>query len=290
VKAAAVELTEPELGRCAEIAAQIALDAVAELAGRRVAAGEYVTKAHPGDLVSTFDFSIEQRTRERLAAEFPGHVVVGEELGQVGEPARGSPVWYLDPIDGTTNFVHALPWSSFSLAVADDDGLAAAVIADLHRGTIFSARRGGGARRDDAPARCSSATSLAGGLVLTELAGDEPWPGLAQLLARLGGRHCAGRLMGSSALSLAQVAAGSAYGVLLPSFDPVDVAAGVLMAREAGATVLVPQAADAVLAGGGRTGTSAGAETGLAAWPGLLIAVAPGVGPELAGLVASLPG
>jgi myo-inositol-1(or 4)-monophosphatase len=274
------ELSERDLGRCAELAAELADAAIGELAGRRVADTERATKADPGDWVTTFDIGVERRARERIATVFPRHAIVGEELGTTGDPSA-APAWYIDPIDGTTNFVHALPWSSFSLAVADGGGLAVGVVADLSRGVVFSARRGAGARCDGATVRCSAATGLAGGLVLTELVGDAPWPGLGGLISRLGARHCATRIMGSSALALAWLASGSADAALLGAFHPVDIAAGLLIAREAGADVLVPVSADPVLAAGTAGGGPAPAK------PDLLVAAAPGVRAELAALLAA---
>jgi myo-inositol-1(or 4)-monophosphatase len=273
------ELTERDLDRCTELAVELATATVAELAGRRVDDTERTTKADPGDWVTTFDIGVERRARERIAAVFPRHAIIGEELAATGDPSA-APVWYIDPIDGTTNFVHALPWSSFSLAVADSGGLAVGVVADLSRGVVFSARRGAGAWCGGATARCSPATSLAGGLVLTELVGAAPWPGMAELISQLGSCHCATRIMGSSALSLAWLASGSADAVLLGAFHPVDVAAGLLIAREAGAEVFVPGSAESVLAAG------APRRNPLPAGRNLLVATAPGVRAELAALLA----
>src|SRR5439155_17885404 len=112
------------------------------------------TKAHA-------DLDVEKEVRERISARFPGHRIVGAESGVGGS---GELAWYLDPVDGTTNFAHGLPWSSFSLALADASGALAGVVADPWRGELFSASRGAGARLGGVPIRCAETDSLAGAL------------------------------------------------------------------------------------------------------------------------------
>jgi myo-inositol-1(or 4)-monophosphatase len=173
-----------------------------------------------------------------VSRQFPEDAIVGEELTNV-PTGTGRPVWYVDPIDGTTNFVHGLKWCSFSLAVADSAGIALGVVADPWRRELFVAPRGQGARVNAAPMHYRDDVSLEGGLVLTELLGPGPWPGMTALLEDLGRSGCVARILGSSALSLANVAAGRAAGLVLGGAHPVDVAAGVVIAREAGAVVRV---------------------------------------------------
>src|SRR5487761_275706 len=101
-------------------------------------------------------------------ARVPRGTLSGEEFGSsdVAEPRA---TWYIDPVDGTTNFVHGLPWSSFSIAVCDEDGTAVGAVADPYRHEILSAVRGRGARRDGRPVQCSNTRTLVGGIFLTEL-------------------------------------------------------------------------------------------------------------------------
>jgi fructose-1,6-bisphosphatase/inositol monophosphatase family enzyme len=284
-------LTHDEVDACAELAEELAAYAVDTQAGRRVGRDECSTKTGPGDFVTSVDLETERRARQRLAETFPDHVVHGEELGTSGDPRSGAPAWYLDPLDGTSNFVHGLPWSSFSLAVADELGLAAAVVADPHRGEIFSARRGSGARANGAPVSCCDADTLEGGLVLTELLGTDPWPGLGEMIEQLGKQWCVTRIPGSTALSLASFAAGRAVAVVLGGFHPIDVAAGMLLAREAGAELLAPPAADLVVQAWALSGTAAAPAHELAAPqrpPNLLVAVAPLLRAELLEVLGSL--
>ncbi len=136
---------------------------------------------------------------------------------------------------------------SFSLALADAAGLALGVVADVWRNEVFSAVRGQGARCGSAAARCDPVTSLQGALVLTELAGTVAWGGMTETVRALGRQGCATRILGSSALALANVGAGRAAAVVLGGAHPIDVAAGALIARESGAVVRVAAHIDQVL-------------------------------------------
>jgi fructose-1,6-bisphosphatase/inositol monophosphatase family enzyme len=227
------------------------------------------TKTGPADFVTETDLAVEKEARERILARFPGHRIVGEEFGADGE---GELVWYLDPVDGTTNLAHGLPWASFSLALSDPVGALAAVVADPWRGEIFSAARGHGARLNGVPIRCATSDSLAGALVLTEWAGHEPWPGQPEFLAALAREHCTVRVLGSSALTLASVAAGRASGAVLGAYATHDVLAGVLICREAGCLVRNRGGHDPVLPTTGDGG---------------LLAASPGVAPALLDLFGS---
>jgi myo-inositol-1(or 4)-monophosphatase len=193
-------------------------------------------KSGPADLLTDTDLAVEEHVREQIRTRFPDHRIIGEELGDSGP--QGGPVWYVDPIDGTTNYAHGLPWASFSLAVADSQGPVAGVVADPFRREMFSACRGQGARCNGVPVRCADTQSLAGSVLLTEWAGHLPWEGMAEMLATLSEQNCTTRIMGSSALALASVAAGRATAVVLGGYNTVDILAGVLIAREAGARVL----------------------------------------------------
>ncbi len=106
--------------------------------------------------------------------------------------------------------------------------------------------------------------------MLSELAGTACWPGFTEMVCELSGRGCVTRVMGSSALSLASLGAGRAAGVVLGGFDPIDVGAGVLIAREGGAVVRAGRAASPVLRAAGDPGELLGHHVLLAAAPGLV--------------------
>ena len=229
-------LGQRELGRASELAIELGRWVIDEV-GRKPASTSPTTKAHAADWVTNVDVSVERRAREVLAEEFPSHAVVGEELGGT-DPPLGRPCWYVDPVDGTTNFVHGLPGYSFSLAVADEEGLAAGVVAAPFTGELFWAVRGEGAWLGGQRLQCSPAKTLVGGIVLVELAGYRMWPGLVELMVRLEERLCVTRVLGSSAYTLASVGAGRAAAACFGGCHPIDCAAGVLVAREAGSRVI----------------------------------------------------
>lgn len=208
---------------------------------------EVTAKSGPTDLVTEVDRDVERHVRERILATFPGHRVVGEELGAAGKESANM-IWYVDPVDGTTNFAHGLPWSSFSIALADEKRDAhVAVVADPYRREVFSAARGHGARLNGVSIHCSSATSLTGQVVLTEWAGYRPWPNMPEMLTTLSASSCTVRIMGSSALSLASMAAGRAVATVLGGYNTWDALAGALIAHEAGAKILAQDGSEALL-------------------------------------------
>jgi myo-inositol-1(or 4)-monophosphatase len=197
---------------------------------------EIATKTSDADWVTETDLAVERHVREAVQNRFPDDRIVGEELGATDrDGARAT--WYVDPVDGTTNYVHGLPWSSFSCAVVDDEGAGVGAVADPYRREVLSAVRGRGARRDGEPIRCSDAGTLVGAIFLTELTMQSLWDGLPRLMARLSHAGCVTRIMGSNALSLASVGAGRAAAALIGEFGPVDCHAGTLIAAEAGAAV-----------------------------------------------------
>ncbi len=202
--------------------------------------GRTETKKGPADLVTAVDVGIERHVRDVIGRRFPQHAFVGEEMG--GEAAGGRPCWYLDPVDGTTNFANGVPWSSFSLALVVDGAPVVGVVADPWRGEVFEAVAGRGSRLNGEVLRITGAEDgtdpLAGRVVSTELAGHLPWPGMLGLLEALGRRSATMRVMGSGTLTLVGVAAGRGVGAVIGSFGPVDHLAAVLVVAEAGGTVL----------------------------------------------------
>jgi fructose-1,6-bisphosphatase/inositol monophosphatase family enzyme len=194
------------------------------------------TKRHAADWVTQTDEQVERYVRGRLLEAFPGHRVVGEEQGE-SSAASGAPSWYLDPVDGTANFVHALPWFCFSLGLVVAGEPVLGVIADPSRGDVFRALRGHGAFLNDTPIAARAQPSLTGDLVLAELAGPGARDAIRKLVPWLGQQHAILRIMGSSALSMVSVAAGRAGALVLHRFQPWDVIAATAICREAGAVV-----------------------------------------------------
>ena len=222
--------------------------------------GEIGTKKDAADLVTQVDVAVERHVRDVIGQRFPHHDFVGEEMGGAARP--GVPCWYLDPVDGTANFANRIPWNAFSLALVVDRDPQVAVVADPWRGDLFEAVRGRGARLNGTPLRLPAAEAhpgddaraggdddrastggghpdpLSGRIVSTELADQLPWPGMIEMLDRLGARYCTMRMMGSGTMSLVGVAAGRGVGAVIGTFGPVDHLAAALIVHEAGGVVL----------------------------------------------------
>jgi myo-inositol-1(or 4)-monophosphatase len=229
-------LTDAELDASAALVHELASFAIERIVVERPRADQIATKTSDADWVTETDLAVERHVRDAVHERFPGHRIVGEEYGTSGGD-QPEATWYVDPVDGTTNFVHGLPWSSFSVAVVDDRGPAVGAVADPYRREVLSAVRGRGAYRGDERIHCSDADTLVGGIFLTELTMQSLWTGQAALMASLAEAGCVTRIMGSNALSLASVGAGRTLATLIGQFGPIDCIAGSLIARESGATV-----------------------------------------------------
>jgi fructose-1,6-bisphosphatase/inositol monophosphatase family enzyme len=229
-------LSEAELDACAALVDELTAFAIDRIVAERPRADQISTKTSDADWVTETDLAVERHVRDAVREHFPGHRFVGEEYGTSGseEPAA---TWYVDPVDGTTNFVHGLPWSSFSVAVLDEAGPAVGAVADPYRREVLSAVRGRGAFLNGTPTRCTDTTTLTGGIFLTELTMQSLWPGQTVLMGSLAREGCVTRILGSNALSLASVGAGRALATLIGRFNLVDCQAGALIARESGADV-----------------------------------------------------
>lgn len=202
--------------------------------------GAISLKQNPADIVTEIDVLIEGHVREVIESNFPGHNFVGEEMG--GKFQRNRPSWYLDPIDGTTNFANRMPWTSMSLALAFNRTPLVAVVIDPWRNSLFEARTGGGARLNGGEIKVEDqsgvANPLSSRIVSTELAAFQPWPGMLQLLEELSENFCTMRIMGSGTLTLVGVSAARGVGSVIGHFSPIDHLAAVLIVHEAGGAVL----------------------------------------------------
>lgn len=221
--------SEVDIDRCVRIARRAAEQAI--MITRTSPLGEIRTKKHDADLVTEVDTAVERAVRELIAAELPDHVVVGEEYGGT---ASDGPTWYCDPVDGTTNLTAGLPWTSFSLALAIGRTPLVGVVADPWREQLWLTAQDHLVTVNDEPVTLPGPASLAGGVVGTEWATDRPWPGMTALLQSLAERHCTTRIMGSSTLTLAQVAVGRTVGAVIGEFHPEDHLAAALLCQQAG--------------------------------------------------------
>jgi myo-inositol-1(or 4)-monophosphatase len=192
----------------------------------------------PGDFVSRADRTAETTIREMLTEARPTYGFLGEEGGaKAGEdPTRR---WIVDPLDGTTNYLHGLPHWSVSIALEHKGQIVAGVVHDPVKDETFWAERGEGAWLNDTRLRVSGRSRLIDCLFGTGIpfASKKTLPAMLQDLARLM-PECAGvRRLGSAALDLAYVAAGRQDGYWEREILPWDIAAGMLIVTEAGGFV-----------------------------------------------------
>jgi myo-inositol-1(or 4)-monophosphatase len=201
---------------------------------RHFRARERLTVEHKGpqDLVSIADRESEALIRARLASAFPDDAVLGEEQGGV-EAAR---LWVIDPIDGTANFLKGLPYWCVALAFVADGATRLAVTYDPVHDELFSARRGGGARRDGRPMRVAARPreTACVGFSHNFKTPPEPYVAAMRRLLDAGLDH---RRMGSAALTLAHVADGRLDAAIAFRTNAWDVLGGLLLVEEAGGLV-----------------------------------------------------
>ncbi len=188
------------------------------------------------DLVTEADRKSEALILERIRRQYPEHDVMGEEGARIER--GGDYKWYVDPLDGTTNFAHGYPVFCVSLAVERRGQRIAGVIYDPTRDEMFSAELGGGARLNGEPIHVSASAALGECLVATGFPSHKRHksPNIYfyhQLTLRTHGV----RRAGSAALDLCNVAAGRFDGFWEFNLNPWDTAAGVLIVEEAGGKV-----------------------------------------------------
>jgi myo-inositol-1(or 4)-monophosphatase len=189
----------------------------------------------PGDFVSRADRQAEQSIRRMLTEARPSYGYLGEEEGETkGEdPTRR---WIVDPLDGTTNYLHGLPHWAVSIALEHKGQIVAGVVHDPVKDEIFWAERGEGAWLNDRRIRVSARSRLIESLFATGIpfAGKRALPATLADLARLM-PECAGvRRLGAASLDLAYVAAGRYEGYWERGLHPWDMAAGLILVQEAG--------------------------------------------------------
>jgi myo-inositol-1(or 4)-monophosphatase len=263
----------PDPVRLLGLAETVAEEAAAMLVARRTAGrpGIVATKSSPTDVVTEADRAVESMIIERILAERPGDVILGEEGGlssDPGGPAAGPSVrWIVDPLDGTVNYMYGLPDFAVSIGAEVGGAIVAGVVHAPVRREVFTAVAGGGAwlrasGRRAVPLRCNTGVPLARALVATGF-------GYAVPRRRVQGEVAAAllplvrdlRRAGSAALDLCSVASGRVDAYYERGVQYWDIAAGGLITREAGGQM------------GGLSGKPAG--------PGLTMAAGPGLFAEL---------
>ena len=220
-------------------AAEIVLRA-GDIQMSRRESGFRIDKKGTIDLVTEVDLECERMCRAVIAERFPGHDVLAEELSSgPAERARSSYRWVFDPLDGTTNYAHGLPIFCASLALQVDGRSEAAAVYDPTRRELFTAERGEGAFLNGVRLHVSAADRLIDSLLVTGFSYDvhKQTRDLVDLFGAFLGRARAVRRLGSAALDLCYVAAGRFDAFWEQHLKPWDVAAGALIASEAGGRV-----------------------------------------------------
>ena len=198
-----------------------------------------ISQKKVNDFVTEVDHAAEQAIIETLLTAYPGHGIWAEESGKEFGAQDSEFVWIIDPLDGTTNFIHGLPVYCVSIALAVRGKVEQAVVYDPTRNDLFTATKGRGAFLNDRRLRVSKRTELKGCLISTGFPFREN-DDFAQYLSMMGEvmQKTAGlRRPGSAALDLAYVAAGFTDGFFEFGLQPWDVAAGSLLVTEAGGLI-----------------------------------------------------
>ena len=198
-----------------------------------------ISQKQVNDFVTEVDHAAEQAIIETLLTAYPGHGILAEETGNTHGAKHSDYVWIIDPLDGTTNFIHGFPVYCVSIAMAFKGKIEHAVVYDPTRNDLFTATRGRGAFMNDRRIRVSKRTQLKDCLISTGFPfrpGDN-FKNYMAMMADLMPRTAGLRRPGAAALDLAYVAAGFADGFFESGLSIWDVAAGSLLVTEAGGLV-----------------------------------------------------
>jgi myo-inositol-1(or 4)-monophosphatase len=198
-----------------------------------------VSQKQVNDFVTEVDHASEAAVIETLLTAYPDHAIWAEESGKTHGKQGSDHVWIIDPLDGTTNFIHGFPVYCVSIALQVRGKIEQAVIYDPSRNDLFTATRGRGAYMNERRIRVSKRTDLRQCLIGTGFPfrpGDN-FNNYLRMMAEVMQRTAGLRRPGAAALDLAYVAAGFTDGFFETGLSPWDVAAGSLLVTEAGGLV-----------------------------------------------------
>jgi myo-inositol-1(or 4)-monophosphatase len=196
-----------------------------------------IDRKQHNDFVTEVDKAAEETIIETLSEAYPNHGFLAEESGELLN--NSDHIWIIDPLDGTTNFIHGFPQYAISIALSVNGVLQQAVIYDPNRDELFSASKGGGAYVDRRRLRVADQIKLDNALIGTGFPyrQDQDVDQYLKIFADMT-RQCAGlRRPGAASLDLAYVAAGRYDGFFESELKPWDMAAGALIITEAGGLV-----------------------------------------------------
>lgn len=229
------------LAHLADLARRAAQSAGTLLRDERPAVLQVDAKSSPTDVVTQMDRAAEEHLAALILGERPGDGILGEEGGE--RPGTTGVRWVVDPLDGTTNYLYGLPLWSVSVGVEVAGTVVAGAVCAPELGLTYSARQGGGAWEDSRHGarrlQASDVTDLGQALLSTGFGYDsDQRRRQAQALVSVAPRVRDVRRLGSAAIDLCWVAAGFTDAYVESRLNPWDVAAGALIAREAGARVI----------------------------------------------------
>ncbi len=199
-----------------------------------------VTNKHHNDFVTEVDQAAERAIIDVLRQAYPDHAILAEESGASENlHDENEYVWIIDPLDGTTNFIHGFPQYAVSIALQYRGQITQAVIYDPTRNELFTATKGAGAFLNDKRIRVGKRDKLAEALIGTgfpysDLSGLDEYLKMFKLMTE---KSAGLRRPGSAALDLAYVAAGRLDGFFEKKLKPWDMAAGALLVSEAGGII-----------------------------------------------------
>ena len=198
-----------------------------------------ISQKQVNDFVTEVDHASEAAIIETLLTAFPDHGILAEESGREHGNQRADHIWIIDPLDGTTNFIHGFPVYCVSIALEVRGKIEQAVVYDPTRNDLFTATKGRGAYMNDRRLRVSKRIRLQDCLISTGFP-FRPGDNFQNYLKMMGDvmqRTAGMRRPGAAALDLAYVAAGFTDGFFETGLQPWDVAAGSLLVTEAGGLV-----------------------------------------------------
>jgi myo-inositol-1(or 4)-monophosphatase len=198
-----------------------------------------VSQKQVNDFVTEVDHAAEEIIIETLLTAYPNHGIWAEESGKAHGARNSDFVWIIDPLDGTTNFIHGFPVYCVSIALAVKGKIEQACIYDPSRNDLFTATKGRGAYMNERRMRVSKRIDLRQCLISTGFPfrpGDN-FNNYLRMMAEVMQRTAGMRRPGAAALDLAYVAAGFADGFFETGLSPWDVAAGSLLVTEAGGLI-----------------------------------------------------
>jgi len=196
-------------------------------------------KKDHGDLVTIADQNVERFLVSKILEKYPNHGILGEEGTFSGDLSKCDTIWVIDPIDGTTNFIHDIPFYGISVGIVQNGEGVIGVVYNPSSDTLYSALKGEGAFANDEKIRIQGKVKLRDSVFSTSMFWEDPslkdslHSGVIQLYKDTRGM----RMVGGAAISLCDIIAGRFNAYVMPMLSPWDFAGGAIIVREAGGIV-----------------------------------------------------